>query len=212
MKKSISDYSNPFEAIDEFEKALAEFTGAKGVVVTDSCTHAIELGLRYNTPKMYATIPVNTYLSVPMTLAKLGIEHMFIEEEWDKEYRIQGSIVYDSARHFSKDMFQTENPNQRKIVCLSFGHNKPLEIGHGGAILTNDRAAYDWLKRAAYDGRDLTVTPWEDQKEFDIGYHYHMRPEDAVIGLNKLAAGEINDLGGKGYKHYPDLREITINK
>jgi len=212
MKKDISDYNNPFEAIDEFEKALAEFTGAKGVVVTDSCTHAIELGLRYNMPKMYATLPEHTYLSIPMTLEKLGIEYMFTEDKWDEGYRIEGSIVYDYARHFAEGMFETDTPVQKRIMCLSFGHGKPLEIGHGGAILTNDREAYEWLKRAVYDGRDLTISPWEDQKTFDVGYHYMMRPEDAVIGLNKLANGEITDLGGKGYKNYPDLREITINK
>jgi len=211
MKKEISDYSNPYDAVSEFEKELAEFTGASGVIATDSCSHAIELGLRYTMPKLYATIPAHTYLSVPMTLKKLGIEYMMTDEEWDKDYRIEGSIVYDSARRFEKDMFQLDNPNQKKIVCLSFGHGKPLEIGHGGAILTNDKKAYEWLKRASYDGRDLSFDRWIDQKEFVVGYHYMMRPEDAVIGLNKLANNEITDLGDKGYKSYPDLREITIN-
>lgn len=211
MKKNINDYKNPFDAIEEFETALSEYTGAKGVVVTDSCTHAMELGLRYKMPKMYVTIPTHTYISVPMMLAKLDIEYMFTDDKWDTHYRIDGSNVWDCAGHFEKDMYeQGIDPRLRsKMMCLSFGHDKPLEIGHGGAILTNDKAAYKWLKRAVYDGRDLSISPWEDQKEFDLGYHYMMRPEDCVTGLNMLNAGEINT---KRKRKYPNLRNITINK
>jgi len=208
MKRSIKDFKNPFDAITEFEKALAEFTGALGVIVTDSCTHAIELGLRYKTPKLYATIPSHTYISIPMTLMKLNVEFMYTEDKWENEYRIEGSRVYDSANYFEKDMFQPEL-GDRRLTCLSFGHGKPFEIGHGGAILTNDKPAHDWLKRAVYDGRDLSVSPWQDQKEFDMGYHYMMRPEDCVEGLNKLASGEF---GAKTKSEYPNLKDITINK
>lgn len=208
--KYIEDYENPFDAINEFEDAISEFTGAPGVVVTDSCTHAIELGLRYRRPKMYATIPEHTYLSIPMTLMKLDIDYMFTDDEWDKEYQIKGSIVWDSARRFEKDMFERD-PGQKKIVCVSFGHGKPFELGRGGAILTDDKAAYNWLKKAAYDGRDLSK-PWQEQKEFTLGYHYMMRPEECVAGINKLASNEIVTLDKKGYTDYPNLRDITINK
>jgi len=205
--KNISDYTDPFDAIEEFEKAISEYTGAPGVVLTDSCTHAIELGIRRKRPPMYASIPANTYLSVLMTLEKLDVSYMFTEEKWDKGYNIGGTGIWDFARTFEKDMFVP-----RTVQCLSFGHGKPLEIGHGGAILTDNREVYKWLKRASYDGRDPDIKHWKDQKEFDIGYHYMMRPEDAVIGLNKLANNEINTISSPGYKEYPDLREITINK
>ena len=205
--KTIADYTNPFDALEEFSKALSEFTGAKGVILTDSCTHAMELGLRYKRPNLYATLPKHTYVSVLMTLEKLDIAYGFDEEEWDKQYRIGGTHVWDCARRFEKDMYESG-----KIMCLSFGHNKPLEIGHGGAILTNDKQFYNWATRAAYDGRDLKISPWGDQKEFKLGFHYNMRPEDAVIGLNLLESGTIKELDGAGYKQYPDLSEITIDK
>ena len=210
--KNINDYENPFDAIEEFEKAIGEFTGAKGVIVTDSCTHAIELALRYKTPKMYATIPTHTYISIPMTLKKLGVEYMFEDTEWENEYRIQGSPVWDCARRFEEGMATLEEHSPAgisKMQCLSFGHSKPLELGRGGAILTNDKQAYEWLKRAAYDGRDLSFDNWEDQKEFEIGYHYMMRPEECVAGLNKLAEGKFVEQTGHVY---PDLRDITINE
>ena len=36
-----------FEKIKQFEEALADFTGAPYAIMTDCCTHAIELCLRY---------------------------------------------------------------------------------------------------------------------------------------------------------------------
>jgi len=213
MKKELSDYHNPLEANDDFEKALAEFTGANGVVVVDSCTHAIELGLRYAKPKMYATLPQNTHFTVPMTLANLGIEYMFTEDNWENEYRIEGSNVYVAANQLAKDMFQTENPNQRKIICLSFGPGAPLDLGGGGAILTNDKKAYDWLKLAANDGRDLSLSNWRDQKVFkQLGFHYGMRPADAVRGIDMLADNEFNEQKQDRYSNYPDMREVLLNK
>jgi dTDP-4-amino-4,6-dideoxygalactose transaminase len=212
MKKELSDYNNPLEANEDFEKALAKFTGASGVVVTDSVEHALELGLRYSKPKMYATIPPNAHFSVPMLLQKLGIEFMYSDDKWENEYRINGSIVYNASQHLAKDMFQTETPVQKKIVCLSLGPGTPMGLEGGGAILTNNREAYDYFKLAANDGRDLAISNWEDQKEFYLGYHYGMRPADAIAGFEKLANEEIADLGVNGYGNYPDLRDIVINK
>lgn len=195
-----------------FEKALIKFTGAKGVVLVDNIAHAIELGLRYNKPKMYATIPTQAPVDVAMTLSILDIEYMVDDEDqWDKYYRINGSTVYDCRDHFAKDMFETDNPNQRRMMCVSFGEGAPLEIGHGAAILTNDRAAYDWLVKAANGGRNPKVIE-EKQKEYDIGYYYQMCSADAHSGIQLLNNLAINDLGSKRYKKYRGLRDITINK
>ena len=37
----------PYDVIFEFEKRLAEYTGAPYVVTTDCCTHALELCIRW---------------------------------------------------------------------------------------------------------------------------------------------------------------------
>jgi dTDP-4-amino-4,6-dideoxygalactose transaminase len=196
---------------EKFEQLLIEFTGAKGVVLVDNIAHAIELGLRYDRPKMYATIPSQAPVDVAMTMSMLDIEYMLDDEDkWDEYYRINGSIVYDCRDHFAKDMFQTDNPNQRRLMCISFGEDAPLEIGHGAAILTNDRAAYDWLVKAANGGRNPKVIE-EKQKEYDIGYQYQMRSSDAHSGIQLLNNLAINDTD-KGYKAYRSLRDITINK
>lgn len=209
MKKTIADFEHPFDALEEFEQLLSKFTGAKGVVLTDSCTHAIELGIRYSRPSMYSSLPSHTYLSLPMTLGKLGIDFIYDDKEWDTRYKIGGTFVWDCAREFKEGMYDDDVHGH--ILCLSFGYGKPLSIGHGGAILTSDRRAYEYFKEAAYDGRNLKNRPWEKQKAFNLGFHYGMKPEDAVIGINKLNAGDFAPIAGPGHAQYPDLSELDID-
>lgn len=203
--KALDEYINKAEAVEDFEKAIAEFTGAKGVVCVDRIEHAIQLGLLFDRPKMYATIPEQTDLSVAMILNQLGIEYMFTEDEWEKEHRIQGSVVYRSD-DFSEGMFETENPNQRKILCVSL---EALGI-HGAAILTNVKEVHNWMKLAANGGID-PVSP-DKATELNLGYYYQLRPADAVAGMAKLENKEVVQYTGKGYKDYSSLRDITINK
>jgi len=189
-----------FEKITEFESALAKFTGAPYAVMTDCCTHAIELCLRYDNIQR-VTFPAHTYLSIPMTMHKLDITYNYTDKLWSGEYQFIGTRVWDSARLLKQDMYR---PGQ--LQCLSFGYGKPLEIGRGGAVLTDDIEVYDTLKHQCYDGRDLTVSPWEQQKIFKVGYHYKPTIEEAVKGLELLP----NVDQEPKYKEYPDLRNITI--
>lgn len=189
-----------FEEIAQFEKLLAKKTGAPYAIMTDCCTHAIELCLRYRKVKR-VQFTAYTYLSIPMTMHKLGIEYELVPEKWIGEYRFYGTDIWDSARRLEDGMYK---PGQ--MQCLSFGHNKPLQIGHGGAILLDDKEAYDSLLECRYDGRALTIQPWQAQRVFKIGYHYRPAIEDAQLGLIKLR--DVNEL--PKYHEYPDLRDITI--
>ena len=124
-----------FDKIAEFEQQLAKFTGAPYAVMTDCCTHAIELCLRYDQVKECRFTPY-TYLSIPMTMHKLGIEYQFVEERkqtWKGEYYFYGTRISDTARRLEQDMYRPGS-----LMCLSFGHGKPLNIGRGGAILLDD--------------------------------------------------------------------------
>lgn len=189
-----------FEEIAQFEKLLAKKTGAPYAIMTDCCTHAIELCLRYRKVKR-VQFTAYTYLSIPMTMHKLGIEYELVPEKWTGEYRFYGTDIWDSARRLEEGMYR---PGM--MQCLSFGHNKPLQIGHGGAILLDDKEAYGFLLQQRYDGRDLSVSPWQEQRVFKIGYHYRPSIEDARIGLEKLFF--VNEQ--PKYHEYPDLRDITI--
>ena len=193
---------NNFDTILKFEQALGAFTGAPFVVMTDCCTHAIELCLRYVNPsKNIVRIPARTYISVPMTLRKLDIGYTFEDEEWIGEYQIKETNVWDSARKLSVGMYR-----KGQMQCLSFGYEKPLEIGHGGAILLDDAEAYRTLLKQRYDGRDLRISPWQEQKVFEVGYHYRPTIEDAEQGLKLLPTVDQTPKP----KEYPDLRTIVI--
>jgi dTDP-4-amino-4,6-dideoxygalactose transaminase len=189
-----------FEKITEFESALAKFTGAPYAVMTDCCTHAIELCLRYDNIQR-VTFPAHTYLSIPMTMHKLGITYNYSDKLWTGEYQFIGTRVWDSARLLREGMYR-----ENQLQCLSFGYDKPLSIGRGGAVLTDDVEVYNTLKQQCYDGRDLSITPWEDQKVFKVGYHYKPTIEEAVKGLELLTT--VNQ--EPKYKEYPDLRKLTI--
>ena len=190
-----------FDPIYKFESALGLLTGAPYVVMTDCCTHALELCLRYVSPYKVVRIPAHTYISVPMMLRKLDIGYIFEDEEWVGEYQIKETNVWDSARRLQLGMYR---PGQ--MQCLSFGYSKPLDIGRGGAILLDDRQAYETLIRQRSDGRDLKITPWESQKVFELGYHYRPTIEEAQQALEKLP----NVDQSPKYFKYPDLREIII--
>jgi dTDP-4-amino-4,6-dideoxygalactose transaminase len=195
-----------FDKILKFEQALAAYTGAPYVVMTDCCTHAIELCLRYDQVKTCQFTPY-TYLSVPMTMHKLGIRYEYLDHAWQRwvgEYPFVGTRIWDSARRLEPNMYQSG-----QMQCLSFGHSKPLQVGRGGAILLDDTRAYDQLLRMRYDGRNLTVSPWQDQQVFAVGYHYRPTPEEAELA-SALLNGLIECPQLPKFVEYPDLRNIKI--
>jgi len=200
----LEDYSNPFQAIFDFETAVAKFTGAPYCISTDCCTHAIEIAFRLSDYEDWVTFPAYTYLSVPMTMHKLNIPYQLTDNKWKDYYKFEGSRVWDCARYFKPDMYVAGS-----IQCISFGRSKPLEIGQGGCILTDDAEIYRKASMMRYDGRDLRIGPWIEQKEFQVGYHYYMRPEECVTGLNLLAEKKFTTQLDKHFV-YPDVSSISI--
>ena len=190
-----------FNKILQFETALAAYTGAPYAISTDCCTHAIELCLRYKGIKE-TTFTAFTYISIPMTMHKLNIQYNLIPEKWVGEYRFYGTDIWDSARRLEKNMYR-----KGSMQCVSFGHTKPLDAGRGGAILLDDKTTYNEISKMRYDGRDLAVSPWINQQEFKIGYHYKMNPEECVRALDKLKSLEESI---PTYVEYPDCRKVKI--
>ena len=63
-----------FNTLFEFEEAVAKYTGAPYVVVTDGCTHALELCFRLDRIT-YTEFTAFTYLSIPQLMKQLGISY-----------------------------------------------------------------------------------------------------------------------------------------
>jgi dTDP-4-amino-4,6-dideoxygalactose transaminase len=197
-----------FDKILKFEQELAEFTGAPYAIMTDCCTHAIELCLRHDQVKSLKMTPY-TYLSIPMLMHKLDIKYEYLDHAWQRwvgEYPFVDTRIWDSARRLERNMYRAG-----MMQCLSFGHGKTLHIGRGGAIILDDATAYDTIIRMRYDGRDLNITPWQTQQEFRVGYHYKPTPEEAQQGL-ALLEGLKESCPEPQPVVYPDLRKITIKE
>jgi len=189
-----------FETLFRLERQLARFTGAPYVVVTDGCTHALELCFRL-TGTRHCEFTAYTYLSIPQLMHQLDVGYHLRDEKWTGEYQFHGTNIWDSARLLRNGMHR---PGQ--MQCLSFGHGKPLSVGKVGAILLDDPAAHQELSRMRSDGRDLNVIPWQTQQKFAPGYHYCPTLEDC-----DRAARLLPDIDQTPkYQAYPDLRTLDF--
>lgn len=191
-----------FQTLFNFESALAEYTGAPYVVVTDGCTHALELCFRLD-KITYTEFTAYTYLSIPQLMHQLSIRYELKDQPWTGEYQFGYTNIWDSARRLERDMYR-----QGHKQCLSFGYGKPLQLGKGGAILLDNESDYLCLSRMRSDGRDLRINPWQDQLVFEQGYHYCPTLELCASGLELLPTIEPKSQPGV----YPDCRKISINR
>lgn len=189
-----------FDSLFQFERALAQYTGAPYAVVTDCCTHAIELCMRYDLVTR-CEFTAFTYLSIPMLMKRLAIDHVLTDEDWTGEYQFHGTRIWDSARRLERGMYR---PGQ--MQCLSFGHSKPLPLGRCGAILLDDVEAWDVLSQMRSDGRMLQTVPWQDQSSFRVGYHYCPTLEICEQGARALMVQP----SLSQQVSYPDCRNIEI--
>ena len=170
-----------FNVVTEFEKKISEFFGSPYAIAVDSCTHGIELCLRYTNEKKIS-VPKRTYLSIPFLAEKLNIDREWRDEEWEDYY----TLNYGDKKIIDAAVLWKENsyiPNT--FMCISFQYQKHLSLGRGGVILLDNEEDYNNLKKMSYDGR-LPNIPWRDQDIDYVGFHYYMTPETAKLGLEKL--------------------------
>lgn len=184
-----------FDTLFKFEQALSEYTGAPYAVVTDCCSHAIELCMILDKVKL-TSFTAYTYLSIVQLVRKLNIYYTLTNEQWTGEYRFHGTGIWDSARRLERNMYR-----KGMRQCLSFGNGKPLQLGRCGAILLDNVNDYETLSRWRSDGRDLRQSPWHGYP-VSQGYHYCPTLEICQSGLEKLSTIDERPK----YHEYPDCR------
>jgi len=206
-----------YQITEDFEKKLSEYTGSPYVVTLDNMSNALFLALYYekNVTKTLESdtiiIPNRTYPSVPCEIIHAGLKVDFemVEGRTIKGmYRLKNSRVWDSALRFTGDMYL---PNS--FMCVSFtGPYKHFKLSKGGAILTDDYAAYLWFKRARYSGR--REYSYHDDHFDMLGWNFYMMPELATRGI--LLMNQFYNIDGSK-KHnedlelpYPDLSKFEI--
>ena len=194
---------DPREAIDLFEKKVAEFAGAQYGIAVDCCSHGLFLSLKYLNAAGTITIPNRTYISVPMQIKHAGCNVEFEDIEWSGVYQLKPYPVWDGAVRWTKGMYKGG------FHVVSFQMKKRVPIGRGGMILTDDAEAVAWLRRARYDGRDLSVSQWDDEPEC-LGWHYYMTPEDAARGILLMDQTATHNPDTGTWENYADLSKKRI--
>jgi dTDP-4-amino-4,6-dideoxygalactose transaminase len=213
------DLKTPYEVTRKFEEALCDYTGAPYAVAVDNCSNAIFLALKYyissyRLEKLEVHVPSRTYPSVPAEIIHAGGRVVFDEHrEANGAYLLLNTPVVDSALRFTADMYQAD-----LFFCLSFtGPYKHLKLGKGGAILTDNKEAYEWFKKARFSGR--SECSYHDDNFDDnpvIGWNFYMLPEIAARGL-MLMGQFYNPDGSKKHNEdlelpYPDLSKFQLWK
>jgi dTDP-4-amino-4,6-dideoxygalactose transaminase len=190
-------------SVTNFENTIARFYGAPYAVATDCCTHAIELCLRLMQPTA-VTCPKHTYLSIPMTFEKLGLQWEFYDYQWQDYYYIGNTNIVDAAVLWKENSYIDNT-----FMCLSFQFKKHLNLGRGGMILTDNLEDAIKLKKMSYDGR-LPDVLWKDQDIDMLGYHYYMTPETAELGIEKFH--QVKNLESKRWSNqdYPNISKIKV--
>ena len=191
-----------FESVTNFEKEIAKFFGSSFAIAVDSCTHGIELALRY-TGEKEILVPKRTYLSIPFLANKMGLDLFWKDEQWVDYYYLTHNII-DAAVLWKKDSYIPQT-----FMGLSFQFQKHLSLGRGGMLLTDNEEATIQIKKMSYDGR-LPNIPWRDQNIDTYGYHYYMTPETAENGLNKLPKAIETEPKQWVVTDLPDLTEMKI--
>lgn len=205
---------NPFQAVEEFEKTLAEYCGAPYCCAVDSCTNAFFLTLKYYDVKNKDIVfPRKTYLSMPMMALATDNRPVFRDYEWKGVYPIEilkrpGIKLYDSAKRLTRNDFI-----EYSTMFKSFHMKKHITSvsGKGGAILTDNKALYDWCVKARWEGR----TPYTDYKDpaqdiTIVGYNMNLTPEESVFLHRQLqkcpdVMPDLEEPGG-----YRNLDEFTV--
>ena len=174
---------NAYQVVKDFERAIAEFTGAPFAVAVESCSAALFLSCLYCKVKdiKEVIIPKFTYPSVPATIINAGSRVAFRDNEWQSHgyYLLWNTLIIDSAKNLSRNMYVPHY-----FMCLSFHSKKPLGIGRGGMILTDDKKAVEWFRLARFDGRHECAL--SDDKLAMVGWDMYITPAQAARGLELL--------------------------
>jgi dTDP-4-amino-4,6-dideoxygalactose transaminase len=196
--------TNPFKIVTLFEEELAHYTGAPYAVAVDSCTNALFLCCKFlNVEEV--TIPNKTYLSVPQSIIHAGGKVKLENYEWQGIYQLKPYPIYDAALRLNANMYLPSS-----LMCLSFHYKKHLPIGKGGMILTDNKNAVEFLKKARYEGR--SEISYKSDEVNTIGWNMYMTPQEAAVGLSlmqnlKLQNEDLIEDGG-----YRDLSEFNFLK
>ena len=207
--------------VKEFERQMAKRYGVRHCVTTNSATAALHLALLVSGvgPGDEVIVPALTFVSTALVVTYCGARPVFIDVDphtltldWqnvsrhvtDKTKAVipvdyagypagRGTawpVVQDAAHSCGGTAYGD-------MTCLSFHPVKNLGTGDGGAILLNDDAKAERLRRLRWCGIDESTYERTGRRykwDYDIqevGYKCHWNDLQASIGLAQLGRLEV---------------------
>ena len=140
-----------------------------------------------------------------MSVKHAGCIPILQNTSWSGSYQLKPYPIWDAAPMWKRGMFNGG------IQVISFQIKKPIPIGKGGMILTDDLETSKWLRKARHDSREITTFYAYDDFEF-YGWHYYMTPEDAARGILLMDAVGDQDFPLRSSESYIDLSTKTLFK
>jgi len=177
--------------VEEFEKTIADYVGAKYACSINSATNAIFLSMlnknvTVDLPSMIPPVVANAILTS-------GNKINFIDVvDWVGDsyvlHKFDDYKIVDSAQKLEENQFEKEC-NPEDLMFFSFYPTKPLGGSDGGMIVTDDYEKYRWFKSAVLNGMSYANNNWERKISFP-GYKMYMNSIQAQICLNNFKTFE----------------------
>jgi len=188
-----SEFSNLLHdnVVEEFEKTIANYVGAKYACAINSATNAIFLIFKmeeFLNPRKI-TIPSIIPPVVANAIITSGNIVRFNDDvDWVGDsyilHKFRKFKVIDSAQKLEPQQFRKEcEPDD--IMFFSHYPTKPLGGADGGVIVTDDYNKYKWMKEAVLNGTTFAENNWERGISFP-GYKFYMNSMQAKIVMNNF--------------------------
>ena len=173
--------------VEDFEKTIANYVGAKYVCSINSATNAIFLSMlnknvTVDLPSMIPPVVANAIITS-------GNKINFVDNvEWVGDsyvlYQFDDYKIVDSAQKLEENQFEKEC-NSEDLMFFSFYPTKPLGGSDGGVIVTDDYEKYRWFKSAVLNGMSFANNNWERKISFP-GYKMYMNSIQCYVAHKNL--------------------------
>jgi hypothetical protein len=140
-----------------------------------------------------------------MYFGRTELDNFDVDNAWDIIDLFEQKIANFCGSPYAVSV---DNCTNALFLCLKY-IDKPQTI----TILTDNKDAYEWFRRARYCGR-IDGLPYDKHEEFtQRGWNMYMTPEDAARGLLLFfelfkKSKNFEDMGGS--ESYSDLSKSKI--
>jgi dTDP-4-amino-4,6-dideoxygalactose transaminase len=204
------------EIVGEFERAFANFVGAKYAVSLSSASNAIFLLLKYFVNEEVIELPSIIPPVVAEYVLHAGKKIRFINNtSWmGNSYVLHkdkyGRKIIDSAQKCKQNQYFNESDNYGDIMFFSHYPTKPIAGIDGGTVVSNDKYVIDKLRSYSFYGMTSETNNW-DRKLERIGWKTYMGTIQAEVAFRSLLSwpdrqariAEIREMYNKAFhNHY----------